>query len=300
MPSPQNPGTSLKCLMLISLPSTTCKAYIRSSRSDVSAVHLQAQKVLLQIQSGRPHTGRRVQLVAVPEDAVVYRCQHCGMQFNNLHQVKTHEGCAHSIHAPRQEFDATQRDSYSLHGLPQCRFCLQKFTRWRNLQRRISRSGCPALRTNDKSLSSCPKEMAPGQADCEPSDQPVALASQQKWKAIEDMTTAGQLSLCKCPSVQEAATKHGWQAVLRLSGGERACQATLYSVQAVGSTNEWRAAPLQMVTSCAEAKLWSKAAVSPCSVCGTAVKDARQHAGQRINCHATGNHAGAIHASARR
>ena len=133
--------------------------------------------------------------------------QHCGMCFNNLHQVKTHEGRAHGARAPAQVFDAAQRDSYSLHGLPQRRFCLQKFTRWRNLQRHIHRNGCPALRSNDKptfGLTVVPEDV-PLPAS------PPGGHTESKWKSVAAVETAGQLPLCRWPSVRACAASKSWQ-----------------------------------------------------------------------------------------
>ena len=255
---------------------------------DAHVIWLQASSVQLQLQAMQPQAHPRARLVAVPEDVVIYKCQHCGMCFNNLHQVKTHEGRAHGARAPTQIFDATQRDSYSLHGLPQCRFCMQKFTRWRNLQRHIHRNGCPALRSNDKSalgLTVLP-EAVPLPA------LPLGDSAHSKWKSVATVEADGQLPLCRWSSVRACAASKSWQAFLSLP------EISAHAKQHCAVCNQWIAQPNGMrkhyrtmhaeywakwfPAAQAEAKLWSKVAVSPCSICGASVKDARQHAGQCI------------------
>ena len=81
----------------------------------------------------------------------------------------------------------TQRDSYSISGLPQCRFCQQKFTRWRNLQRRIQRNGCPALRSNDKDAFMAASQ--PAVAALPPSS--VGSQMTTAWKPLSEVSAAG-------------------------------------------------------------------------------------------------------------
>ncbi|CAE7730066.1 Pol [Symbiodinium sp. CCMP2592] len=85
-------------------------------------------------------------LVELPSMQSVYECQECGQTFPTLHLLKTHEGKRHKLLAPVRHFDATDRASYSKEGLPICRFCDAKFTKWGSLQRHLKRNGCPALR----------------------------------------------------------------------------------------------------------------------------------------------------------
>ena len=237
---------------------------------DEHAIWLQARQIQMHVQTLQSNAGTRVQLIAVPEDAVIYKCQHCGMCFNNLHQVKTRGGRAHGVHAPQQTFDVTQRDSYSINGLPQCRFCRQKFTRWRNLQRHIQRNGCPALRSNDKDTVA-----AASQSEALP---PSSVSSQMPttWKSLSEVSAAGQLPLCRWPDVQTSAQRSDWRALLRLPDVQaRAKQHCAICNQWVAQANGMRkryramhAAYWEKWSQVAqtEAKLWSKAAVSPCAV----------------------------------
>ena len=68
------------------------------------------------------------QLIPVPPEAPQFACQVCGAMFSSLHHVKSHEGRARKLFAPKDiEFD---RALHSTGGLPNCRLCFPEMAQF--------------------------------------------------------------------------------------------------------------------------------------------------------------------------
>ncbi|CAE7791908.1 unnamed protein product [Symbiodinium sp. CCMP2592] len=233
---------------------------------------------------------QKVRLQELPADTKQFRCQVCGQSFPSLHLVKTHEGKAHKILAPKRELPQ-DRSVYSINGLPQCRFCGYKFTKWSGLQRHIQRNGCPILRHEDPATFA-----ATAPATTNKAEDPLRT-TQHAWVADSTIATTmpstGDQPLVQDAQLQQDASKYTWTKVLHMWRtkhdftnvcvfcGQWAVDASAlkqhYAKQHQALTNPWIAAYR------AECKQLAKVAVSKCRFCGTTTTDARQHAHKCIH-----------------
>ena len=90
-------------------------------------------------------TGPAVPILAVDTEVplALHQCQQCQFQTADIAHFRRHCTTAHA-HRMNRSLHAQHTD-YMLHGLPQCKFCHQKFTSWRTFQSHIQR-GCQVLR----------------------------------------------------------------------------------------------------------------------------------------------------------
>ncbi|CAE7566859.1 Pol [Symbiodinium sp. CCMP2592] len=156
---------------------------------------------------------QKVRLQELPADTKQFRCQVCGQSFPSLHLVKTHEGKAHKILAPKRELPQ-DRSVYSINGLPQCRFCGYKFTKWSGLQRHIQRNGCPILRHEDPATFA-----ATAPATTNKAEDPLRT-TQHAWVADSTIATTmpstGDQPLVQNAQLQQDANKYTWTKVLHM------------------------------------------------------------------------------------
>ncbi|CAE7283292.1 unnamed protein product [Symbiodinium sp. CCMP2592] len=219
---------------------------------------------------------QKVRLQELPADTKQFRCQVCGQSFPSLHLVKTHEGKAHKILAPKRELPQ-DRSVYSINGPPQCRFCGYKFTKWSGLQRHIQRNGCPILRHEDPATFATSAPATTNKAE-----DPLRT-TQHAWVADSTIATTmpstGDQPLVQDAQLQQDASKYTWTKVLHMWRtkhdftnvcvfcGQWAVDASAlkqhYAKQHQALTNPWIAAYR------AECKQLAKVAVSKCRFCGT-------------------------------
>ncbi|CAE7336692.1 unnamed protein product [Symbiodinium sp. CCMP2592] len=156
---------------------------------------------------------QQVRLQELPADTKQFRCQVCGQSFPSLHLVKTHEGKAHKILAPKRELPQ-DRSVYSINGLPQCRFCGYKFTKWSGLQRHIQRNGCPILRHEDPATFA-----AAAPATTNKAEDPLRT-TQHAWVADSTIATimpsTGDQPLVQDTQLQQDASQYTWTKVLHM------------------------------------------------------------------------------------
>ncbi|CAE7316382.1 unnamed protein product [Symbiodinium sp. CCMP2592] len=122
-------------------------------------------------------------------------------------------GKAHKILAPKRELPQ-DRSVYSINGLPQCRFCGYKFTKWSGLQRHIQRNGCPILRHEDPATFA-----ATAPATTNKAEDPLRT-TQHAWVADSTIATTmpstGDQPLVQDAQLQQDASKYTWTKVLHM------------------------------------------------------------------------------------
>ena len=191
--------------------------------------------------------------------AKAFACSQCHLTFQTLHELKTHEGKTHKIIRERQ---LVETHEHGFNGLPTCRHCGQHFSKWHALNRHISRQGCSALEQGQKDAYA--KSSADSVVDA-PCSRPELIAAVKTggWKAL-----AANQALC---------TELKQRCVL--------CYQWIAAADGKGIKLHMQKAHSQIRDTClpdmqAQFKIFKRAAISPCTICGVEVKDARQHGGQ--------------------
>ena len=76
-------------------------------------------------------------------DAEQWACPECDSFFSTAAALKIHAQRAHGwTHKPFRIFD---RSKHAVHGLPTCRFCEKRFSRWQTLEQHINSLACPKM-----------------------------------------------------------------------------------------------------------------------------------------------------------
>ena len=229
-------------------------------------------------------------LVPMPDEAPQYACQVCGLYFPTLHQVKTHEGRFHKRFAPLR--DLTDKASYSLDGLPTCRFCKQAFSKWTVLQRHIRLNRCPDLRVSGTAGQEGTAVVQVGESV--PSDQsgPQLSVQPDVWAMDRPLTESALHPVVRWPSVIDLPSPRRWEEMVRLPG------VVDYLRQHCGLCGQWIAKTngvRKHLRVCHKleweqhmprvehwARSWSKVITRPCPVCSADVVDIRQHGGSCV------------------
>ena len=234
-------------------------------------------------------------LVPLPDDTPMYACQVCGQHFPTLHQVKTHEGRFHKQFAPQR--DLTNKASYSLDGLPTCRFCKQAFVRWTSLQRHIRLNRCPGLRvasgTDPVNTGRARDQEAPSDASALPPRSGLAVDGRvEVWTLDKPPTESALHPVLHWSSVLALAHPRRWEDIVKLPG------VVDYLRQHCGLCGQWIAKTngvRKHLRVCHRAdwerhvkriehwaRSWSKVITRPCPVCAANVVDIRQHGGSCV------------------
>ena len=229
-------------------------------------------------------------LVPMPDETPQYACQVCGLYFPTLHQVKTHEGRFHKRFAPLR--DLTDKASYSLDGLPTCRFCKQAFSKWTVLQRHIRLNRCPGLRVSGTAGQEGTAVVQVGESV--PSDQsgPQLSVQPDVWAMDRPLTESALRPVIRWPSVIDLPSPRRWEEMVRLPG------VVDYLRQHCGLCGQWIAKTngvRKHLRVCHKleweqhmphvehwARSWSKVITRPCPVCSADVVDIRQHGGSCV------------------
>ena len=229
-------------------------------------------------------------LVPLPDDTPMYACQVCGQHFPTLHQVKTHEGRFHKQFAPQR--DLTNKASYSLDGLPTCRFCRQAFVRWTSLQRHIRLNRCPGLRVTSSTGQTCDRETHSDASAPLTRPGPDTESKAAVWTLDRPLAQSALHPVLHWSSVLELAPSRRWEDIVKLPGVvdylRRHCG---LCGQWIAKTNgvrkhlreshrsEWErhAERIEHWT-----RSWSKVITRPCPVCSANVVDIRQHGGSCV------------------
>ena len=188
--------------------------------------------------------------------AMAFACSQCDLRFGTLHDLKTHEGKAHGIIKAR--VDVTKNE-HGINGMPICRHCGEKFSKWNILSRHVARQGCPALQQ--------------GQVDA----------------AVKAMLITEQRPALERPEVVSCIQQKGWAGLLQdkalcaeLKQRCAVCYQWIVATNGIRShiRKEHGTSFLQHEATIKQhQKLWRQAIQSPCQVCGAAVVDRPQHAG---------------------
>ena len=155
-------------------------------------------------------------LVPLPDDTPMYACQVCGQHFPTLHQVKTHEGRFHKQFAPQR--DLTNKASYSLDGLPTCRFCRQAFVRWTSLQRHIRLNRCPGLRVTSSTGQTCDRETHSDASAPLARPGPDTESKAAVWTLDRPLAESALHPVLRWSSVLEHAPPRRWEDIVKLPG----------------------------------------------------------------------------------
>ena len=188
-----------------------------------------------------------------------FACSQCHLTFQTLHELKTHEGKTHKVIRERLMVETHE---HGFNGLPTCRHCGQRFSKWHALNRHISRQGCSALEQGQKDAYA--QNSADSVVDA-PCTRPELIAAVKAggWKAL-----AAKQALCT--ELKQRCTL---------------CYQWIASADGKGIKLHMQKAHKQIRDTClpdmqAQFKIFKRTAISPCTICGVAVKDARQHGGQ--------------------
>ena len=99
--------------------------------------------------------------IAAVDVGVTITCQTCGVAFGSRKAMLIHAAKAHGNQPAKQTF---HREEHSTQGLPICRYCSTKFTRWDGLRAHIEKQRCPKMQyvgeVKSASLHEVPKPSA--------------------------------------------------------------------------------------------------------------------------------------------
>ena len=229
-------------------------------------------------------------LVPLPDDTPMYACQVCGQHFPTLHQVKTHEGRFHKQFAPQR--DLTNKASYSLDGLPTCRFCRQAFVRWTSLQRHIRLNRCPGLRVTSSTGQTCDRETHSDASAPLTRPGPDTESKAAVWTLDRPLAQSALHPVLHWSSVLELAPPRRWEDIVKLPG------VVDYLRRHCGLCGQWIAKTNGVRKHLREShrsererhaeriehwtRSWSKVITRPCPVCSANVVDIRQHGGSCV------------------
>ena len=257
---------------------------------DVAAVLGRLQRLrcdLVNMQESRQDVRKAVGppvLRELPHTTPQFACQVCGQAFPTLHQLKTHEGRQHKLTAPRRTIG--NKADYSLDGLPTCKLCRQKFSRWRGLQRHIRENRCPELRAEPVARSAldgieASSTLGTGNA-----------AGEQAWRAPAEVAGSILQPVIQWESVLALPAPRRWERIVKLPQvaehlKNRCGLCDQWVAKANGMRKHYRSvhsAEWQQHESTIKhwARSWSKVITRPCPVCGVEVADVRQHAGSCV------------------
>ena len=98
----------------------------------------QAEEQIATVSVGHSNTDQQMS----GEQALQFRCELCQDAFPTQRALRVHQWCKHRAKADSAVFD---KQRHSLEGLPICRFCHQKFSRWSGLERHIVNRRCTKI-----------------------------------------------------------------------------------------------------------------------------------------------------------
>ena len=119
-------------------------------------------------------------------------CQTCGIAFGSRKAMLIHAAKAHSNQPAKQKF---HREEHSTQGLPICRLCATKFTRWAGLRDHVEKQRCAMMQyTGEVKPSKLLEAMATTTASCSGQCQQSSMQkSARTTQDGHDDTNAGEI-----------------------------------------------------------------------------------------------------------
>ena len=291
--------------MRVESPTATLRLLLKRRCSNAVDMQLKAwfEQRLCGLDEGWTLTGKSQELHLTPEGIPGVVCPDCGITFVNRRHMLSHQARKHrqdpdtsySVHITRQ----TKRTGewymhHAVDGMPQCRHCSQKFTRFEGLKKHL-RQACPVLHGQDRTPPECPQHQPRNHEPECTAELMVKVASAREESegltpqvhsgtTAPDTQTAPAGVLMQNVDFQTMSLRH-WQSVLRvpdyckslsthcvLCGQWASC--TGFKQHFRLSHESMHAVHRRAVARCTQLGL---AAVSPCRYCGTVVKQPAKH-----------------------